>query len=155
MKFLRSERFTRRPYLPRPHHADTRTSYEAMAADSRLAFCGAPSSESNSGVSSLLRRVRRTVITNGRRRIHAFLPENGVCMIKREEASLPNGTRFKLTSTCAIEPRENNKHHILVGLVDHQFSLTTELSSSIDFSGLVAHNFPFQPQHHQFLAGMF
>ena len=98
---------TMRPYLPQPHHTDKRTCYEAMAADPRLAFCGAPSSDANSGVSSVLRRVRRTVLTNGRRRIRAFFPENGVCMIKREEASLPNGTRYKLTTTWVVEPRES------------------------------------------------
>ena len=98
---------TRRPYLPQPHHADTRTCYEAMAADPRLAFCGVPSSETNSGVSSLLRRVRRTVLSNGRRRIRAFFPKNGVCMIKREEASLPNGTKYTLTTTWVTEPRES------------------------------------------------
>ena len=98
---------TMRPYLPQPHHTDKRTCYEAMAADPRLAFCGAPSSDANSGVSSVLRRVRRTVLTNGRRRIRAFFPENGVCMIKREEASLPNETRYKLTTTWVVEPRES------------------------------------------------
>ena len=98
---------TMRPYLPQPHHTDKRTCYEAMAADPRLAFCGAPSYDANSGVSSVLRRVRRTVLTNGRRRIRAFFPENGVCMIKREEASLPNGTRYKLTTTWVVEPRES------------------------------------------------
>ena len=98
---------TMRPYLPQPHHTDKRTCYEAMAADPGLAFCGAPSSDANSGVSSVLRRVRRPVLTNGRRRIRAFFPENGVCMVKREEASLPNGTRYKLTTTWVIEPRES------------------------------------------------
>ena len=98
---------TMRPYLPQPHHTDKRTCYEAMAADPRLAFCGAPSSDANSGVSTILRRVRRTVLTNGRRRIRTFFPENGVCMIKREEASLPNGTRYKLTTTWVVEPRES------------------------------------------------
>ena len=63
---------TMRPYLPQPYHTDKRTYYEAMAADPRLAFCGAPSSDSNSGVTSVLRCVRRTVLTNGRRRIQAF-----------------------------------------------------------------------------------
>ena len=98
---------TIRPFLPQPHHTDKRTCYEAMAADPRLAFCGAPSSDSDSGVTFVLRRVRRTVLTNGRRRIRAFFPENGVCMIKREEASLPNGTKYKLTTTWVIEPRES------------------------------------------------
>ena len=98
---------TMRLYLPQPNHTDKRTCYEAMAADPRLAFCGAPSSDANSGVSSVLRRVRRTVLTNGRKRIRAFFPENGVCMIKREEASLPNGTRYKLTTTWVVEPRES------------------------------------------------
>ena len=98
---------TMRPYLPQPHHTDKRTCYEAMAADPRLAFCGAPSSDANSGVSSVLRSVRRTVLTNGRRRIRAFFPENGVCMIKREEASLPNGTRYKLTTNWVVEPQES------------------------------------------------
>ena len=98
---------TMRPYLPHSHHTDKRTCYEAMAADPRLAFCGAPSSDSNCGVSSVLRHVRRTVLTNGRRRIQAFFPENGVCMVKREEASLPNGTKYKLTTTWVIEPRES------------------------------------------------
>ena len=56
---------TMRPHLPQPRHNDKRTCYDAMAADPRLAFCGAPSSDSNFGVSSVLRRV----LTNGRRRI--------------------------------------------------------------------------------------
>ena len=98
---------TMRPYLPQPHQSDKRTCYEATAADPRLAFCGAPSSDSNSGVSSVLRRVRRTVLTNGQTRIRAFFPENGMCMVKREEASLPNGTKYKLTTTWLIEPRES------------------------------------------------
>ena len=96
-----------RPYLPQPHHTDKRTCYESMAADPQLDFYGAPSSDSNSGVSSILRRVRRTVLTNGRRRIRAFFPENAVCMVKGEEVSLRNGTKYKLTTTWVIEPRES------------------------------------------------
>ena len=52
------------PYLPQPHNVEKKTCYEAVAADPRTAFCGAPSLEMNFGVASFLRRVRRMTLTN-------------------------------------------------------------------------------------------
>lgn len=98
---------TRTPYLPQVVDVDRRTCYDAMGADPRLAFCGAPSTDINSGVAHLLRRIRRTVITNGRRSVQAYFPDNCACLIKREEATLPNGTTYKLTTTWVKEPSES------------------------------------------------
>ena len=94
------------PYLPQPHNVEKKTCYEAVAADPRTAFSGAPSLEMNSGVASFLRRVRRMTLTNGRRRVRTYFPEGCACMVKKEEAILPNGTTYKITTTWVKEPQE-------------------------------------------------
>ena len=70
-------------------------------------FRGAPSTDINSGASHLLGRIRRTVITNGRRSVRAYISDNCACMIKREEAILPDGTTYKLTTNWVKEPSES------------------------------------------------
>ena len=94
------------PYLPQPHNVEKKTCYEAVEADPRTAFSGAPSLEMNSGVASFLRRVRRMTLTNGRRRVRTYFPEGCACMVKKEEAILPNGTTYKITTTWVKEPQE-------------------------------------------------
>ena len=69
-------RLPRTPYLPNIIDVDRRTCYDAVGADPRLAFLGAPSTDINSGVSHLLRRIRRT---NGRRSMRAYFPDNCAC----------------------------------------------------------------------------
>ena len=83
------------------------TCYDAMGADPRLVFSGAPSTDINTGVSNFLGWIKRIVITNGRRSVRAYFSDNCECMIKNEEVTLPNGTTYKLTTTWVKEPREN------------------------------------------------
>ena len=98
---------TRTPVFHRLSTLSVGTCYDAMGADPRLAFSGAPSTDINTGVSNFLGWIRRIVITNGRRSVRAYFSDNCECMIKNEEATLPNGTTYKLTTTWAKEPRES------------------------------------------------
>lgn len=93
------------PYLPQCLEVNRRTNYDAIAADPRLTFRGAPSSDQKSLDAGYLRDIRRRVITNGRRRLTVHFPSN-CCMMKTEEAVLANGIKYKLTTSWVAEPSE-------------------------------------------------
>ena len=105
---------TRTQYLPQVIDVNRGTCYDEIGADPRLAFRGAPSTNVNSGVSHFLRRTKRCAITNERRRIRTYFPEDCACMIKKEEATLSNGTTYKLTTIWVKEPSES------IGVPDQQ-----------------------------------
>ena len=97
---------------------DRRSCYAAIGADPRVAFRGAPSLEHRSGIADFIRNVRRQALSNGRREITVNFPANCCCMIKTEEAIMPNGTVYRLKTNWVKEPSETieapppqNKNH--------------------------------------------
>ena len=85
---------------------DRRSCYDAIGADPRVAFRGAPSLEHRSGIPDFIRNVRRQALSNGRREITVNFPANCCCMIKTEEAIMPNGTVYRLKTNWVKEPSE-------------------------------------------------
>ena len=83
---------------------DRRSCYDAIGADPHVAFRGASSVEHRSGIADFIRNVRRQALSNGRREITVNFPANCCCMIKSEEAIMPNGTVYRLKTNWVKEP---------------------------------------------------
>ena len=85
---------------------DRRSCYDAIGADPRVAFRGAPILEHRTGIADFIRNVRRQALSNGRREITVNFPANCCCMIKTENAIMPNGTVYRLKTNWVKESSE-------------------------------------------------
>ncbi len=78
--------------------------YDDIGADPRLAFRGPPSNGARSAIGEILGKIRKRVITNGKRRVVVNFPNNCVGLMKKEEAVLPDGTKYTLKTMWITDP---------------------------------------------------